>query len=283
MSRKVATTESDSPTYKLQKVLAEHGLGSRRQMESWIVAGRIKVDGEVAHAGQRVDRSAQIEVDGKRIRRVDSDPSIRILVMNKKIGEIVSRRDPERRKTVFSHLPKLNQGRWISIGRLDINTTGLLLFTNNGNAAHKLMHPSTIIDREYAVRVIGELSDRQVDTLKNGVQIDSSLCRFTDIRHYGGSGLNHWYHVVLMEGRNREIRQMFERVGTKVSRLKRVRFGPVVLPAAMPTGHFREMNLDDVRAICGWLSLPIASNVSGDTAKQQTESMLIPFPGLELP
>lgn len=270
-----------SDTQKLQKVLADLGLGSRRQMEKWIDAGRIVVDGQAAHQGQRVGTESQIEVDGKPLRNLDSPRTTRILVMNKKVGEIVARRDPENRPTVFSHLPKLSTGRWVAVGRLDMNTSGLLMFTNHGLVAHRLMHPSSVIDREYAVRVMGELSDSQLETVKKGAFIDNSWCRFSDIQYYDGSGLNHWYHVVLMEGRNKEVRRLFEHVGFKVSRLKRVRFGPVVLPKAMPTGKLREMDAKDVAAMCTWLEVPAVVKDTTDSTRRSKGSLLIPYPGLD--
>ncbi len=274
---------SPGASEKLHKVLAERGLGSRRQMEQWIQAGRVIVDGETAHIGQRVSRDATIEVDGKRLREPSASDIPRILVMNKRVGEIVSRKDPQGRPSIFSHLPVLKQGRWISVGRLDINTSGLLLLTNNGLLAHRLMHPSSTIDREYAVRIIGELSDDRMDRLRQGFEIEGTVQRFSDIQYYGGSGLNHWYHVVLLEGRNNEVRRLFERVGTKVSRLKRVRFGPVVLPRAMPVGKMREMRERDVQAICSWLGVSVPRGRSTQSIKQEAETVLIPFPGLELP
>ena len=268
---------------KLHKVLAERGLGSRRQMEQWIADGRVVVNGEVAHAGQRVGAESRIEVDGKRIRKIGVLRFPRVLVMNKRVGEIVSRKDPQGRPSVFSKLPTLSYGRWIAVGRLDINSSGLLLLTDNGLLAHRLMHPGSIIDREYAVRVIGEMSNNQLDQLRQGVEIENSVQRFSDIQYYGGSGLNHWYHVVLLEGRNREVRKLFESVGSRVSRLKRVRFGPVVLPRAMPTGKFREMNDQDVVAVCSWLNVPVPDKQPSLDARREKESVLIPFPGLVLP
>lgn len=265
-------------TYKLQKVLADLGLGSRREMERWIGEGRIDVDGEKAHLGQRVGIDSQIEVDGKPVKKSDTVRFVRLLVMNKRVGEIVSRNDPQKRPTVFDSLPKLHNARWISIGRLDINTSGLLLFTNLGLVAHRLMHPSTVIDREYAVRVVGKLTDSQLETLRQGALLDNAWCRFTDIRYYNGSGLNHWYHVVLMEGRNKEVRNLFEHVGVTVSRLKRVRFGPFVLPRAMPTGKTRELGSEDVSAVCNWLQVPAVVKPKS----LSKESLLIPYPGIEL-
>ncbi|MCY3885773.1 MAG: pseudouridine synthase [Gammaproteobacteria bacterium] len=267
---------------KLQKVLADLGLGSRRQMEKWIDAGRIFVDGKRAHQGQRVTIDAQIEVDGNKVRNLEAVRNTRILAMNKKAGEIVARRDPENRPTVFANLPKLANGRWISIGRLDISTSGLLLFTNHGLIAHRLMHPSSVIDREYAVRVMGKLSEQQLETLKIGALIDDSWCRFSDIRYYNGSGLNHWYHVVLMEGRNRQIHRLLDHVGSRVSRIKRVRFGPVILPKTMPAGKIRELDTRDVQAICKWIDVAPIIKLDSDSTMREKGSLLIPYPGLDV-
>lgn len=284
MGSKISPGDSSlGVTQKLHKVLAERGLGSRRQMEDWIQAGRVTVEGKTAHVGQRVAGDSIIEVDGKRLREPNASEFPRILVMNKRVGEIVSRKDPQGRPSIFSHLPALNQGRWISVGRLDINTSGLLLLTNNGQLAHRLMHPSSTIDREYAVRIIGELSDDRVDRLRQGFEIEGAIQRFSDIQYYGGSGLNHWYHVVLLEGRNNEVRRLFERVGTKVSRLKRVRFGPVVLPRAMPVGRTREMRERDVQAICSWLGVSVPRGRHTHSTTLESETVLIPFPGLSMP
>ena len=277
-----SSTDSDR-SEKLQKVLADRGYGSRREMERWIDSGRVVVDGKLAHPGQRVLEGARIEVDGKRVRDVAPLRLPRVLVMNKKTGEIVSRSKHQDCPTVFERLPSIGSGRWIVVGRLDINTSGLLLFTNHGLLAHRLMHPSTEIDREYAVRVIGELSNERMQSLREGIRVDGSLLQFSDIQYYGGTGLNHWYHVVLMDGKNRAVRKLFEGVGSKVSRLKRVRFGPVILPKGMKTGKVHEMGPSDVTSICDWLSIPNAQQQTL-TLKQRTEqSLLIPFPGVKLP
>ena len=185
-----------------------------------------------AHTGQRVSETAVIEVDGRKLRRRAAD-TCRVLVMNKAVGLICSRSDPEGRKTVFEGLPKLQRGRWVAVGRLDVQTSGLLLLTNDGTLANKLMHPSTGLDREYAVRVDGELTEEEIETLKRGVLIDDVHCQFSDLQHYDGRGRNHWYHAVLMEGRNHEVRNLFAAIGRAVSRLKRVRYGPVFLPSVL--------------------------------------------------
>lgn len=228
---------------KLQKVLARAGFGSRREMETWITQGRIKVNGKVAELGERVDDVDKIIVDGKKLapqRKTRLDR--RVILYNKPEDEICTRKDPEGRRTVFDKLPPLKHGRWVSIGRLDINTSGLLLFTTDGELANKLTHPSSMVEREYAVRVMGEVSQAMVDRMHEGVIIDDHLCRFTDIQYYAGEGINQWYHVVLMEGRNREVRKLWESQGVKVSRLKRVRFGPIFVPSTVRKGEFQELS-----------------------------------------
>ncbi|HEY5647342.1 MAG TPA: pseudouridine synthase, partial [Pseudomonadales bacterium] len=234
---------------KLQKVLADLGLGSRREMERWIGDGRVTVGGEPAHIGQRVAPEDDIAVDGKPVRRRRSaSVPARVLLYNKPEGEVCTRSDPEGRPTVFERLPAAGGGRWISIGRLDIATSGLLLLTNDGALANRMMHPSTGLDREYAVRVNGVLSELQRQKLLDGIEDEGELLSFSDIQYYNGRGTNHWYHVVLLEGKNREIRRLFEASHLAVSRLKRVRFGPVVLPSRVTRGRWEEMSEGDVRA-----------------------------------
>lgn len=245
---KQTVAETDPPGIageKLQKVLAGQGLGSRRTMEEWISAGRVRVNREVAHLGQRVGPADAITVDGGRPLKIVADHT-RILLLNKPSGQVCTRKDPEGRTTVFKGLPRLKQGRWISIGRLDVQTTGLLLLTNDGELANRMMHPSAGLDREYAVRVNGKLEDDAMAELKTGVMIDGELHRFSDIQYFNGRGVNHWYHVVLMEGKNREVRRLFESLGLMVSRLKRVRYGPVLLPSWLPVGQRSELVADDV-------------------------------------
>jgi len=241
--------EQHSPAgEKLQKVLARMGLGSRRDVEAWISEGRVKVNGAVASLGQRVDSLDAISVDGRLIKREEAAESVRrVLIYNKPDGEICTRDDPEGRPTVFDRLPRPKEGRWINIGRLDINTTGLLMFTTDGELANRLMHPSYEMDREYAVRVRGEVDDEMIERLKTGVMLEDGPARFTDIKEApGGEGFNHWYHCVVMEGRNREVRRLWESQGLVVSRLKRVRFGPVFLTSDLTMGRWREMSQSEV-------------------------------------
>ncbi|WP_298188067.1 23S rRNA pseudouridine(2605) synthase RluB [uncultured Pseudomonas sp.] len=233
---------------KLQKVMARMGLASRREIEAWITAGRVKVNGAVASLGVRVDLHDAIAVDGKVIRREEAAESVRrVIIYNKPEGEICTRDDPEGRPTVFDRLPRPKDGRWINIGRLDINTTGLLMFTTDGELANRLMHPSFQMDREYAVRVRGEVDEEMIERLKAGVMLEDGPAKFTDIKVApGGVGFNHWYHCVVMEGRNREVRRLWESQGLVVSRLKRVRFGPVFITSDLTMGRWREMSQREV-------------------------------------
>lgn len=232
---------------KLQKVLARMGLGSRREVETWIGAGRVLVNGEPATLGCRVDGLDQITVDGRPLRRdLGAEVLRRVMIYNKPEGEVCTRDDPEGRPTVFDRLPRLKHGRWINVGRLDINTSGLLLFTTDGELANRLMHPSWQMDREYAVRVMGEVDEEMIERLKQGVMLEDGPARFTDVVSSGGDGINRWYHVCLVEGRNREVRRLWESQGVRVSRLKRVRFGPVFLGAELPVGRWREMKQNEL-------------------------------------
>lgn len=232
---------------KLQKVVARAGFGSRREIESWILQGRIKVNGKVAPIGKRVSDEDKIIVDGKKLSPQKKNRlAPRVILYNKPEDEICSRKDPKRRATVFDKLPSLKHGRWISIGRLDINTSGLLLFTTDGELANKLMHPSSMIEREYAVRVMGEVTPHMVQSMYEGVMIDDHLCRFTDIQFYAGERANRWYHVVIMEGRNREVRKLWESQGLKISRLKRVRFGPIFIPSSVKRGELQELSKNEI-------------------------------------
>ncbi|WP_371366017.1 23S rRNA pseudouridine(2605) synthase RluB [Pseudomonas sp. QL9] len=233
---------------KLQKVLARMGVGSRRDVEAWIEEGRVKVNGAVASLGQRVGDHDAIAVDDRLLKREKIEEHVRrVLIYNKPEGEVCTRDDPEGRPTVFDRLPRLRSGRWINIGRLDINTTGLLLFTTDGELANRLMHPSYEMDREYAVRVRGEVDEEMIERLKSGVMLEDGPAKFSDIQQApGGEGFNHWYHVVVMEGRNREVRRLWESQGVVVSRLKRVRFGPVFLTSELTMGRYREMEQREV-------------------------------------
>ncbi|NUT77049.1 23S rRNA pseudouridine(2605) synthase RluB [Pseudomonas sp. C1C7] len=261
---------------KLQKVLARIGVGSRRDVEAWISHGRIKVNGKDATLGQRVDMHDAISIDGRVIKREEAAESVRRVIMyNKPDGEICTRVDPEGRPTVFDKLPKPKEGRWINIGRLDINTTGLLMFTTDGELANRLMHPSFEMDREYAVRVRGEVDDEMIDRLKAGVVLEDGPARFTDIQQApGGEGFNHWYHCVVMEGRNREVRRLWESQGLVVSRLKRVRFGPVFLNSDLPMGRWREMSQYEVDVLSAEVGLtPVALPQMNAKSKDKLERM----------
>lgn len=237
---------ADKATEKLHKVLAGRGVGSRRTMERWIADGRVKVNGRVARVGDRVSPSDQIMLDGRKLARATGDKVHRVIVYNKPAGRICARKDPEGRPTVFSQLPKLVQGRWISVGRLDFNTSGLLLFTTDGELANRLTHPSFQIEREYAVRVLGNVSEKAIGRLLTGVEIDGQMCRFSDVQEAGGEGANHWYYVVLMGGRNREVRRLWESQKITVSRLKRVRFGNIFIPSQVKSGKCKDLAEDEI-------------------------------------
>ena len=236
---------------KLQKVLAAQGLGSRREMERWIEAGRVKVNGKRATLGERVTSADKIVVDGKALARTSDSPErLRVLMYNKPEGEVSTRRDPEGRATVFDHLPPLHDERWIAVGRLDLNTSGLLLFTNDGELANRLMHPSAEVERQYACRVLGRVDDAMLRRLHEGVQLEDGLARFTHIRAQGGKGANQWFSVTVKEGRNREIRRLWESQEVTVSRLKRVAYGSVAIPSILRTGDWLEMEKSDIDKLC---------------------------------
>jgi 23S rRNA pseudouridine2605 synthase len=240
---------------RLQKVLAEAGLGSRRTLEGWIRDGRVRVNGQIAKLGDRVSPTDRISVDGEDLkRRSPRRARIRVLAYHKPEGEMVTRRDPAGRPTIFRRLPGIRDGRWITVGRLDLNTAGLLLVTNDGELANRLMHPSRQVEREYAVRIHGDIPAGALEQLVQGVQLDDGPARFEEIVESGGSGANRWFHVLLVEGRNREVRRLWEAVGCEVSRLKRVRFGNVILGARPTPGQWRELTgeeLDGLLAIAG--------------------------------
>ncbi|WP_217477208.1 23S rRNA pseudouridine(2605) synthase RluB [Stutzerimonas stutzeri] len=276
MTEHEETTPHIAHGEKLQKVLARLGLASRRDVENWIAAGRVKVNGAVATLGQRVDSHDAIAVDGRLLKREEATEVVRrVLIYNKPDGEICTRDDPEGRPTVFDRLPRPKEGRWINIGRLDINTTGLLLFTTDGELANRLMHPSYEMDREYAVRVRGEVDDEMIERLKTGVMLEDGPARFTDIQQApGGEGFNHWYHCVVMEGRNREVRRLWESQGLVVSRLKRVRFGPVFMTSDLPMGRWREMSQSEVDILSEEVGLkPVALPGMKSKTKEKLDRM----------
>lgn len=232
---------------KLQKVLARAGKGSRREMEAYISAGRVSVDGNVAKLGDRIEGSELVRIDGHTVSlTTEKDAICRVLVYNKPEGEVCTRKDPEGRATVFDRLPPLDSGRWIAVGRLDINTSGMLLFTTDGELANRLMHPAQQIEREYAVRVFGEVDDAMLNRLRKGVMLEDGPAKFNKIVYRGGEGRNHWFHVILTEGRNREVRRLWESQDVQVSRLIRVRYGVQEMPRQLPLGGWQELPLTQV-------------------------------------
>jgi len=243
-----------TPTFKLQKLLAQKGLGSRREMEVLIASGEVSVNGKTAVVGDRVGALDVVRI-GKRVIRLNLEESLpKVLLYHKPEGEIVSRDDPEGRPSVFDKLPHLRSSKWIAIGRLDFNTSGLLIFTTDGTLANRLMHPSFEVEREYAVRVLGELTPEQITQLTTGVTLADGQAAFSYLAEQGGEGINHWYRVILKEGKNREVRRMFEAVGLTVSRLMRVRFGPINLPPRIKRGQWLELDEKEIRRLLSFLA-----------------------------
>ena len=235
---------------RLQKILANTGLGSRRELEGWIKAGEVRVNGKVASLGDKAVLNDNLTVRGRFYRVVGDDPSrCRVLAYHKPLGEVTTRADPEGRKTVFDRLPRLQGSRWVAVGRLDINTLGLLLLTDDGELANSLMHPSQQIEREYAVRVNGRISDEALEKLRTGVMLEDGPAHFDSVRHDGGEGANQWYRVVVREGRNREIRRLWETQGAQVSRLIRIRYGPIVLPKWLNRGTHTALEAPAIEAL----------------------------------
>ena len=246
-AKRVLQPQVETP--KLHKVLAQAGLGSRLEMEQLILEGRISVNNEPAHIGQRIQFGDQVKVNGKPVRFRVEPPPARVIAYHKPAGEVVSHDDPQNRPTVFRRLPRLQNGKWQSVGRLDLNTEGLLLFTNSGELANRLMHPRFGLEREYAVRVLGALNNEEKQRLLDGVKLDDGMAQFGSIENGGGEGSNCWYRVTISEGRNREVRRMFEAVGHAVSRLIRIRYGAMVLPRGLKRGACMELDDADIRAL----------------------------------
>jgi 23S rRNA pseudouridine2605 synthase len=272
--KRVLAPDDDAP--KLHKVLAEAGMGSRREMEELIVAGRVSVNGEPAHIGQRIMPTDQVRINGKPVkRRVQTKPP-RVLLYHKPTGEIVSHADPEGRPSVFDKLPPMKTAKWLAVGRLDFNTEGLLMLTTSGDLANRFMHPRYSVEREYAVRVVGELSESSRQKLLHGVELEDGPANFLRIRDGGGEGTNHWYHVALAEGRNREVRRMFEAVGLMVSRLIRTRHGPISLPRGLRRGRWEELEESQVRSLMAAVGLKAPVEEKG--GRRQTQERRQPDP-----
>ncbi len=265
--RRDLTADDDAP--KLHEVLAEAGLGSRRDMEELIIAGRVSVNGEPAHIGQRILPTDQVRINGKLVQRKVSSKPPRVLIYHKQSGEIVSSSDPEGRATVFDRLPNIKTGKWLAVGRLDFNTEGLLLFTTSGDLANRLMHPRYGIEREYAVRTLGELEEGMRQKLLSGVEIGDGPANFNKIVDGGGEGANRWYRVTISEGRNREVRRMFEAVGLTVSRLIRTRYGAMTLPSGLKRGRWEELDEHAVRALMAASGLDKARQPGGQQGQSQ--------------
>ena len=235
---------------RIHKILADHGIGSRRGIEALIRQRKVLVNGQVATIGQLVLERDIFEVEGRTIRLSKKDPTKkRILMYNKKVGEISSRNDPDHKKTIFDSLPRLKSGRWVSVGRLDINTSGLILFTNDGSLANELMHPSSSIEREYVARVHGEVTDKILNNLTQGIMLEDGFAKFTDVQGGRKGNTNQWFAMVIMEGRTREVRRLWESQGLEISRLKRVRYGTLFLPASLKQGGFKELSKSEINAL----------------------------------
>mgnify|MGYP002133123230 CR=1 FL=1 len=272
LGKRVLLPQPESP--KLHKVLAQSGLGSRIEMERLIAEGRVSVNNEPAHVGQRIQFGDQIKVNGKLLKVRIAPPPPRVIAYHKPAGEVVTNDDPQNRPTVFRRLPRLYQGKWQSVGRLDLNTEGLLLFTSSGELANQLMHPRFGLQREYAVRSLGKLSKDQKEQLVTGIQLDDGPAQFGSIEEGGGEGSNCWYRVTISEGRNREVRRMFEAVGHAVSRLIRIRYGAMVLPRGLKRGAFVELGERDIRALmeAAGAEAPLQSGPSRNDRNERANS-----------
>ena len=235
---------------RIHKILADHGIGSRRGIESLIRQKKVLVNGQLAIIGQLVSEKDTFEIEGRSIKLLKKDPTKRrVLMYNKRVGEISSRNDPDHKKTIFDSLPKLRSGRWVSVGRLDINTSGLILFSNDGSFANNLMHPSSNIEREYVARVHGHVSEKIVNNLIRGVKLEDGFAKFSDVQRGRKGKTNQWFAMVIMEGRSREVRRLWESQGLEISRLKRVRYGNLFLPATLKQGAFKELTKSEISAL----------------------------------
>ena len=255
---------------KIQKVLARAGYGSRREIESWIEAGRIQVNRRVAKLGDRISSEDRVSLDGKPLTRLHHTPRRRVIAYHKPIGEVCTRQDPEGRPTIFQHLPRIQNSRWIAVGRLDINTVGLILLTTDGELANRLMHPSSQIEREYAVRVLGEATAEKLQQLQQGVMLEDGMAHFDRILDSGGEGANHWFHVTLKEGRNREVRRLWEAVGLKVNRLIRIRYDNIELGRKLRPGKWRDLEATEIQTLLQHVGLAQQNDIKGERPKQRS-------------
>ena len=267
---KAAEAVAPATDEKLQKVLARAGCGSRREMERAISAGEVSVNDRVATLGDRVTESDKITLRGKPVSAQKDTSKRRVILYNKPEGEICSRHDPEGRRTVYQALPKISGERWISVGRLDFNTSGLLLFTNDGDLANKLMHPSSVIDREYLVRIQGDVDDDMRKRLLDGVMLEDGVARFTDIVDGAGESRNRWFYCVVMEGRNREVRRLWESQGVRVSRLKRVRYGNIFIPSHVRVGQWLELDYREIADLCQTAGLEVERVAKPKSSREAT-------------
>ncbi|MCF6323788.1 MAG: pseudouridine synthase [Gammaproteobacteria bacterium] len=249
---------------RIQKALAQAGHGSRRQVEAWVQEGRITVNGKVVTPGAHITEDDKVLLDGKQLRlKFKHELPLKVILYHKPEGEICTRNDPERRATIYDNLPKLRGGRWVAVGRLDINTSGMLLLTTSGELANKLMHPSSGMEREYAVRVLGEVDRVMIKQLREGVELDDGMASFDSIRDAGGQGANHWYHIIIKEGRKREVRRLWESQGVTVSRLIRVRFGDIILPRGLSAGKFVDLDMASLNKLLRTVDMPAIEKKQG--------------------
>ncbi len=272
--KKTAAPQSQLEGERIQKVLARGGIGSRREVERWLTEERLQLNGEVAKLGDRLKPDDVLFLNNRILKweKFTVQPT-RVLIYHKPTGEVVTRNDPENRKTIFTRLPKMNGSRWIAVGRLDINTQGLLLVTNNGELANRLMHPSSEIDREYAVRILGDVSAENIAQLKKGVQLEDGLAHFDDIQFNGGEGANSWYHVTVKEGRNRLVRRLWEALDFQVSRLMRVRYGPIFLPDGLSAGQNYELEAKELDDLLSFVDLPSERFAQSSGPRQHQKPM----------